>query len=59
MPGYIGINCATPCPPPTYGHGCQGICNCDKDICDGSTGCIQKTTGRKTACRAYGLMNLK
>lgn len=28
-------------------------------MCDVSTGCTQKTTGRTIACRAYELMNLK
>lgn len=59
MPGYIGINCTTSCPPPTYGHACQSFCDCKEDMCDVSTGCTQNTTGRKIACRAYGLMNLK
>lgn len=59
MPGYNGINCTGLCPHPSYGRGCQGFCDCEKDMCDVSTGCTQNTTGRKGACRAYGLMNLK
>lgn len=59
MPGYNGINCTSLCPHPSYGYGCQGLCDCEKDMCDVSTGCTQKTTGMKSVCRAYGLMNLK
>uniref|UniRef100_A0A8W8JLB4 Uncharacterized protein n=1 Tax=Magallana gigas TaxID=29159 RepID=A0A8W8JLB4_MAGGI len=44
MPGYSGINCTVVCPYPTYGHNCQGLCDCDEDICDVSTGCTQITT---------------
>lgn len=59
IPGYHGKNCTIVCPYPSYGPGCQDFCDCKKDMCDVSTGCTQKTTGRKIACRAYGLMNLK
>lgn len=43
-PGYIGINCTTSCPYPTYGHGCQGKCDCIEDKCDVSTGCEPNIT---------------
>lgn len=47
MPGYSGINCTTICPHPTYGQGCQGLCDYDEDICDVSTGCVPNTkTGK-------------
>lgn len=59
MPGYRGINCTTACPSPTYGHGCQGVCDCEKDMCDVSTGCTQITTGRNMICHAYELLILK
>lgn len=59
MPGYSGINCTSVCPHPTYGHNCQGSCDCDEDMCDASTGCPQKTTGRNMVCRAYEYVNLK
>lgn len=59
IPGYHGINCTIVCPYPSYGPACQGFCDCKKDMCDVSTGCTQKTTGRTIACRAYELMNLK
>lgn len=37
--GYIGSNCETKCPYPTYGSNCQKNCNCSKDNCNVSTGC--------------------
>lgn len=43
MPGYTGINCTKSCPYPTYGQGCQSFCDCNKDICDVSTGCEPNT----------------
>uniref|UniRef100_A0A8W8JI82 Uncharacterized protein n=1 Tax=Magallana gigas TaxID=29159 RepID=A0A8W8JI82_MAGGI len=42
--GYIGKNCTTSCPYPTYGHGCQGLCDCDEDTCNVSTGCEPNIT---------------
>lgn len=53
MPGYSGINCTTGCPYPTYGHGCQGLCDCNVDMCDVSTGCTQITTGTNMVYRVY------
>lgn len=53
MPGYTGINCTDACLYPTYEHNCQGFCDCEKDICDFSTGCTQITTGTNMACRVY------
>lgn len=44
MPGYTGINCTNACPYPTYGEGCQGICDCNEDMCDVSNGCEPITT---------------
>ena len=44
-PGYAGPNCTIQCPYPSYGDICQGICKCDKDTCDISTGCAFQTTG--------------
>nr|XP_022290380.1 cell death abnormality protein 1-like [Crassostrea virginica] len=42
--GYGGSNCTSPCPYPTYGDRCQGICDCDNNSCDVSTGCRTPTT---------------
>lgn len=53
MPGYTGINCTDACLYPTYGHNCQGNCDCKEDICDLSTGCTQITTSTNKACRVY------
>ena len=44
-PGYSGPNCTIQCPYPFYGEECQGICDCDNDTCDISTGCTLLTTG--------------
>lgn len=46
MPGYSGVNCSIPCPYPLYGADCQGICNCIKDVCDVSAGCIRYNKGQ-------------
>lgn len=51
MPGYIGINCTTVCPYPTYGHRCQGLCDCNEEMCDVSNGCEPITTGIFTCSR--------
>lgn len=45
LPGYIGMNCSSKCPFPTYGIKCQEICNCSKEQCDVATGCNTVTTG--------------
>lgn len=58
-PGYIGINCTLSCKYPFYGHGCQGFCDCDEDLCDVSTGCEPLTTGKNLLCLVYWLINLK
>ena len=44
-PGYAGPNCSFNCPHPTYGDGCQGICECSKDECDSVTGCKPMSSG--------------
>ena len=44
-PGFSGPNCTILCPYPTYGDGCQGLCDCDKNTCDFSIGCKISTTG--------------
>lgn len=43
--GYIGLNCTTTCPYPSYGKRCQGYCNCSNETCDVSTGCTIFITG--------------
>ena len=45
QPGYGGPNCTSFCPYPTYGDRCQGICDCDNNSCDVTTGCRTPTTG--------------
>lgn len=46
MPGYQGINCTLMCPYPHYGVDCQRQCNCIKDLCHVSNGCIGPTKGK-------------
>ncbi|XP_052710780.1 multiple epidermal growth factor-like domains protein 10 [Crassostrea angulata] len=53
MAGYVGWNCSTPCPYPTYGVRCQGYCNCYKDLCDISMGCIIRTTAQAGCITGY------
>lgn len=39
--GFIGDNCETPCPNPTYGFKCTYICNCTSyEECDPYVGCF-------------------
>lgn len=40
MPGYTGVNCSFLCPYPYYEKNCQRTCNCSRDLCNVSTGCI-------------------
>uniref|UniRef100_K1PGV2 Uncharacterized protein n=1 Tax=Magallana gigas TaxID=29159 RepID=K1PGV2_MAGGI len=40
--GFFAISCSLTCPYPTYGRGCQNICNCTKDMCDYVQGCLKE-----------------
>ncbi|XP_062587453.1 uncharacterized protein LOC134249116 [Saccostrea cucullata] len=43
--GYSGINCSTPCRPPSYGKDCQSQCSCRKtEFCSPSYGCMPIST---------------
>lgn len=44
MPAYIGLNCNSACPYPTYGDRCQELCDCSNEKCDVSTGCRDLST---------------
>lgn len=46
MSGYYGENCSSLCPYPYYGVNCQKTCNCSRDLCDVSSGCIRIVTGK-------------
>lgn len=37
--GYHGNNCSLKCKPPTYGEGCQALCDCPKTDCHFVHGC--------------------
>lgn len=41
LEGFIGKECTKSCLYPTYGRNCQFICNCTKEYCNVSTGCLQ------------------
>lgn len=45
MPGYNGVNCSSPCPYPFYGVDCQSTCNCSRNLCDVSMGCVDGLVG--------------
>lgn len=38
--GYFGKDCRTKCSYPVYGEDCQSICDCSKDSCHYSQGCL-------------------
>lgn len=38
--GYFGKDCAKKCTYPVYGEDCQSICDCSKDSCHYSQGCL-------------------
>eukprot|EP00105_Crassostrea_gigas_P044454 XP_019928602.1 PREDICTED: uncharacterized protein LOC105342502 [Crassostrea gigas] len=42
--GYMGPNCESECPFPSYGEGCQMICNCIEKVCDPANGCYNSST---------------
>eukprot|EP00105_Crassostrea_gigas_P017137 XP_011434796.1 PREDICTED: multiple epidermal growth factor-like domains protein 10 isoform X1 [Crassostrea gigas] len=44
FPGYTGEKCSVLCPYPYYGVDCQRTCNCSRDKCDVSSGCMDVTT---------------
>lgn len=37
--GFTGTNCVTKCQYPTYGQGCQSVCDCNATVCDYVNGC--------------------
>lgn len=43
FPGYVGANCSHTCRYPSYGVGCQGVCQCDHRKCHPIRGCSQST----------------
>lgn len=53
MPRYVGLNCTTKCPYPSYGEKCQEYCNCNYDTCDVSTGCVAIKTSPSMFLNTY------
>lgn len=43
--GFRGKNCGTKCSYPTYGEGCQSLCNCNITYCDYVNGCTVSSGG--------------
>uniref|UniRef100_A0A8W8M4S3 Uncharacterized protein n=1 Tax=Magallana gigas TaxID=29159 RepID=A0A8W8M4S3_MAGGI len=39
--GFLGENCVTKCPYPTYGDSCQSECYCNVTYCDHVSGCTE------------------
>nr|XP_034330970.1 multiple epidermal growth factor-like domains protein 11 [Crassostrea gigas]XP_034330971.1 multiple epidermal growth factor-like domains protein 11 [Crassostrea gigas] len=37
--GFTGPNCTIKCRYPSFGNGCQNVCNCIETFCNRSTGC--------------------
>lgn len=42
--GYVGLQCEISCVYPLYGLECQSVCNCSRELCLISTGCIKHFT---------------
>ncbi|XP_048767856.2 multiple epidermal growth factor-like domains protein 11 isoform X2 [Ostrea edulis] len=43
--GYYGIDCAEPCPFPSFGKECQLLCNCSEYQCNHKKGCPKSDCG--------------
>lgn len=46
--GFFGKNCNTKCIYPTFGQGCQSVCDCNVTNCDHVKGCVQSHGGMYT-----------
>lgn len=55
--GFTGINCVTKCQYPTYGQGCQSLCDCYATVCDYVNGCI-KASESKIPYQYYPLSSI-
>lgn len=44
--GFTGTNCVTKCQYPTYGKGCQSVCDCNATVCDSVNGCINASESK-------------
>nr|XP_048767848.2 multiple epidermal growth factor-like domains protein 10 isoform X2 [Ostrea edulis] len=43
--GYFGVDCTGRCPFPSFGKGCQLVCNCCEDQCNHEKGCPKDDCG--------------
>ncbi|XP_062590564.1 uncharacterized protein LOC134252140 isoform X3 [Saccostrea cucullata] len=52
LPGFVGEHCSHTCRYPSYGKGCQHVCECDQSVCHVVSGCskayYKNTTGETT-----------
>lgn len=55
--GFTGKNCVTKCQYPTYGKGCQSLCDCNESFCDHVNGCTQ-TSGSKIPYQYWPLSSI-
>ncbi|XP_062590562.1 uncharacterized protein LOC134252140 isoform X1 [Saccostrea cucullata] len=39
LPGFVGEHCSHTCRYPSYGKGCQHVCECDQSVCHVVSGC--------------------
>lgn len=51
LDGFIGEECKTPCPYPTYGKNCDFSCDCKEEYCNVSMGCLQGKLFKKNWIR--------
>lgn len=52
MPGYTGQHCTILCEYPAYGSRCQSLCECDKDLCDATSGCRTEKLSKSIYCHS-------
>ncbi|XP_062586990.1 uncharacterized protein LOC134248590 [Saccostrea cucullata] len=42
LPGFVGEHCSHTCRYPSYGKGCQNVCECDQSVCHVVSGCSKE-----------------
>lgn len=51
--GYAGPNCSLQCIYPNYGWKCALECNCSKEYCFFSFGCLEKLSSKSTTVTVF------
>lgn len=51
--GYTGLNCSKQCVYPNYGWKCKLECNCSKEYCNISSGCLEKLSSKSTIVTVF------